>query len=45
VRDGVYNDFEASIEIQATADNPIIIRAERVGRVTLKGESQFIFKK
>lgn len=45
VNDGMYNDFEASVEIQATEDNPIIIKAESVGGVTLTGESQFVFKK
>ena len=45
VRNGVYNDFEAAVEIMATAEKPIIIKAETVGGVTLRGESQFVFKK
>ena len=45
VRDGLYNDFEASIEIQASEDNPVVIKAETIGGVTLRGESQFVFKK
>lgn len=45
VPDGRYNDFEASFEIVATENNPIIIRAETVGGVTLTGESHFVFKK
>ena len=45
VRNGVYNDFEAAVEIMATAEKPIIIKAETVGGVTLRGESQFFFKK
>jgi len=45
VRDGTYNDFEASIEIEAKVNNPIVIKAETVGGVSLTGESQFVFKK
>ena len=45
VRDGVYNDFEVAIEMAATEDHPIVIKAETVGGVTLQGESQFVFKK
>ncbi len=45
VTDGIYNDFEASFENIATADNPIIIKAETIGGVILKGESHFVFKK
>ena len=45
IRNGVYNDFESSIEIEATADSPIVIKAETIGGVTLVGESQFVFKK
>ncbi len=45
VRNGVYNDFEAAVEIMATAEKPIIIKAETVGGVTLRGESQFVLKK
>jgi len=45
IRNGTYNDFESSIENEATEDNPIVIKAESVGGVTLTGESQFVFKK
>lgn len=45
VREGIYNDFEVSVEIEATQDNPIIIKAETIGGVSLTGESQFVFKK
>ncbi len=45
VTDGTYNDFEATFEIVATQNNPIIIQAETVGGVTLTGESHFVFKK
>ena len=45
VRDGNYRDFEASFEVNGTADNPIIIRAESVGGVVLTGESHFVLKK
>ena len=45
VKNGTYNDFEASFENMATEANPIIIKAETVGGVTLTGESHFVFKK
>lgn len=45
VPNGTYNDFEASFEASGTASNPIIIKAETVGGVTLTGESHFVFKK
>lgn len=45
VTSGTYNDFEPSFEVMATADNPIIIKAETVGGVTLTGSSHFVFKK
>jgi len=45
VENGIYNDFEATFEVVATAENPIIIQAETVGGVTLTGESHFVFKK
>lgn len=45
VKNGVYQDFEASFEVKATSTNPVIIKAESVGGVTLTGESQFVFKK
>lgn len=45
VSNGTYNDFEASFEVVATADKPIIIRAEAIGGVTLTGASHFVFKK
>ena len=45
VANGTYNDFEAAFEVVATANNPVIIRAEEVGGVILKGESHFVIKK
>ena len=45
VTDGTYNDFEASFTANGTASNPIIIKAETIGGVTLTGESHFTFKK
>lgn len=45
VKNGSYNDFDATFEIMATQENPIIIKAESVGGVTLTGESGFVFKK
>ncbi len=45
VQDGTYNDFEATIEIEATASNPVIIKAETIGGVTLVGESHFVIRK
>ncbi|MDD7887512.1 chondroitinase-B domain-containing protein [Flavivirga sp. 57AJ16] len=45
VSDGSYNDFYCSFTANATADNPITIKAENVGGVTLTGDSHFVFKK
>ncbi len=45
VENGTYNDFEASFEIVASEENPVIIKAETVGGVILTGESHFVFKK
>jgi poly(beta-D-mannuronate) lyase len=45
VSNGIYNDFEASIEIKASASNPVVIKAETIGGVTLTGTSHFVFKK
>lgn len=45
VRDGSYNDFEASFTSSGAPGNPIIIKAESIGGVTLTGESHFTFKK
>ncbi|MFK8059861.1 MAG: polysaccharide lyase 6 family protein, partial [Polaribacter sp.] len=45
VKDGTYNDFEATFEKMATKENPIIIKAETLGGVTLTGESHFVLKK
>lgn len=45
VENGTYSDFEASFEVIATANNPIIIKAEVIGGVVLTGESHFVFKK
>lgn len=45
VSNGTYPDFYASFTKIATAENPIIIKAETVGGVTLTGNSYFVFKK
>ncbi|WP_417290318.1 chondroitinase-B domain-containing protein [Corallibacter sp.] len=45
VPDGTYSDFYASITKVATAGNPVTIKAETVGGVTLTGDSHFVFKK
>ncbi len=45
VTNGTYNDFEATIEIIATADDPIVIKAETIGGVILTGESHFVIRK
>lgn len=45
VENGTYNDFEATFEIVATANNPVIIKAETIGGVTLTGESHFVIRK
>ncbi|SDS28918.1 Por secretion system C-terminal sorting domain-containing protein [Polaribacter sp. KT25b] len=45
VANGSYNDFEVSFEKVATEENPIIVKAETVGGVTLTGESAFRLKK
>ena len=45
VNNGTYNDFEAAFEIVATADNPVIIKAETIGGVILTGASHFVIKK
>ena len=45
VPNGTYNDFEASFSVVATAENPIIVKAESVGGVILTGDSHFTFKK
>ncbi|MEL7426261.1 MAG: chondroitinase-B domain-containing protein [Bacteroidota bacterium] len=45
VENGVYQDFEATFEVVASANNPVVIRAETVGGVTLRGESHFVVRK
>lgn len=45
VSNGTYNDFEATFEVAATSTNPIIIKAETIGGVTLTGDSGFVLKK
>lgn len=46
VRNGTYSDFFASVNAKAgTAGNPITIKAETVGGVTLTGDSRFTMKK
>lgn len=43
--DGTYNNFSCSFTRVATAENPIIIKAQTVGGVTFTGASYFTFKK
>lgn len=45
VKNGTYEDFEATFEVVATENNPVIIKAETTGGVTLTGESHFVIKK
>lgn len=45
IKNGTYNDFEATIEVLATATNPVIIKAETEGGVRLTGESYFVIRR
>lgn len=45
VENGTYHDFEATFEVEATASDPVIIKAETIGGVVLTGESHFVIKK
>lgn len=45
IPNGTYSNFTCSFTKAATADAPIIIRAESVGGVTFTGASYFTFKK
>ncbi|MEO1450665.1 MAG: chondroitinase-B domain-containing protein, partial [Bacteroidota bacterium] len=45
VQDGSYADFEGSFTAHGTEAQPIHIKAETIGGVTLTGESHFTFKK
>ena len=46
VEDGTYNDISTTFEdVQATEENPIIVKAENVGGVKLTGESKFNLKR
>tara|TARA_R110001606_G_scaffold398008_1_gene576023 strand:+ start:3597 stop:6137 length:2541 start_codon:yes stop_codon:yes gene_type:complete len=45
LKNGTYNNFSISFEKVATSENPIIVKAETVGGVTLTGKSNFAFKK
>jgi len=45
VKNGTYNDFEATFEIAASASNPVLIKAETIGGVVLTGESHFVIRK
>lgn len=45
IPDGTYPDFYCSFTKIATAENPITIKAQTVGGVTLTGNSAFVFKK
>lgn len=45
VENGTYPDFEATFEVVASSNNPVIIKAETLGGVTLTGESHFVIRK
>jgi len=45
VKNGTYHDFEAAFEVVASENNPVIIKAETIGGVSLTGESHFVIKK
>lgn len=45
VANGSYHDFEASFEVSGTPEDPIVVKAEVIGGVTLTGESHFVLKK
>ena len=45
VKNGNYNDFEVAFQVVATVSNPVIIKAETIGGVVLKGASHFVVKK
>ncbi len=45
ILNGSYPDFSSTVKGLGTADNPIIIRAETIGGVTLTGSSRITFNK
>ncbi len=45
IKNGVYEDFYASLTANGTKENPIVIKAETIGGVTLTLDSHFAFKK
>ncbi|MDO6760476.1 chondroitinase-B domain-containing protein [Tamlana sp. 2_MG-2023] len=45
VKNGEYSDFQPAFEVEATAANPIIVKAETVGGVKLTGSSRFNFRR
>jgi len=45
IPNGTYNNFSATFTAIANATNPITVKAETVGGVTLTGSSKFIFDK
>ena len=45
VKNGTYNDFEATFEVVGTEINPVIIKAETIGGVILTGESHFVIRR
>ncbi|WP_338377359.1 T9SS type A sorting domain-containing protein [uncultured Flavobacterium sp.] len=45
IPNGTYNNFSATFTAIANATNPITVKAETVGGVTLTGSSKFIFNK
>ncbi|MEM9686750.1 MAG: chondroitinase-B domain-containing protein [Bacteroidota bacterium] len=44
VQNGTYNDFEAVFTAVAQENNPITVRAESIGGVTLTGDSHFVLE-
>lgn len=44
VADGTYNIDGQTINTGGTKDNPVLITAENVGRVTLNGKSSFTLR-
>jgi poly(beta-D-mannuronate) lyase len=43
IPNGTYNNFSSSFTANANAANPITIKAETVGGVTLTCDSKFVF--
>lgn len=45
VKKGSYKDFEVRVESSGEENQPIVIMAEKIGEVTLNGESSIVLKK